>query len=119
MQNIKFGTGTFVLRDMDDHIICCSDTDECIATIEDYVDEECDVTIFRKEIQALMAGEATFEIKNMKIHRQLWYRLAHGIPWQWPVSNNWLKMHGYDMRRRRQIRKTFPWLLKILAKCHE
>ena len=45
--------------------------------------------------------EVTFRCNNATINRQLLWLIAYGSnPWMWPVSNNWLKLHGYYVRRR-------------------
>ena len=102
--NITYGPGAIFLYSNDDSEVVFNVNN---ATLE--FTEEPD-TIYREEIKALIANEATIEMNNVKVHRQLWYRLVYGSPWQWPVSNNWLRTHGYDMRRKRQIRKAFPWV---------
>lgn len=106
--NITYGPGVICFYSNDDNEVVFNCNNITLEFTEEY-----DEIPLREEIKTLMATEAAFECNNVKIHRQLWYRLAYGSPWQWPVSNNWLKMHGHDMRRHRQIRKTFLWLLKI------
>lgn len=43
---------------------------------------------------------ASFSLKNATINKKLLYRMVYFHHWDYPVSNNWLKVHGYNMRRR-------------------
>ena len=99
MQNITYGPGTLFLRTNNGEEVRF-DVNDAMFEYEESTDA-IDTTYFK----LLSGGEATLELNNVKIYRRLWWELTMGKPWQWPVSNNWLKAHGYDMRRCRIFRK--------------
>lgn len=109
MNNITYGQGAIFIHPNDDNEIIFN----CNEAILEFT--EIPDAINKEKIRSLMANEATFEIHDAKIDRQLWYRLAYGHPWQWPVSNNWLKSHGHGMRRYRQIRKAVSCPLQYVT----
>lgn len=90
MSGIIFGSGTFIrIGDPIPEL-----------TAEDIVcDDAADKAIKALGNMAKAAAEASFTISMSLGKRPLW-RLIYGRPQRWPVSNNWLKMHGYPMRRR-------------------
>jgi len=68
--------------------------------------------------------EATIEFNNVNLNRKFFWTLTYGRSWRWPVSNNWLKLNGYTLRRNKQIKKALPWFWKYLInvleeQCHE
>lgn len=85
MSGITFGSGTFIkIGDPIPELDVGGFTDEA--------DE--------KTIKAInKAADATITIE-MNLDKRVLWRLIYRRPQRWPVSNNWLKMHGYPMRRR-------------------
>lgn len=91
MKGITFGSGTFI-RIVDpipeltaEDIVCDDAADKAIKALANLGNA---------------AAEAALMMNMMFGNKRPWWRLIYGRPQRWPVSNNWLKMHGYSMRRR-------------------
>lgn len=100
MSGITFGSGTFIR------------IGEPIPelTAEDIVcDNEIDKVTQAFRNLGKAAAEATITI-TMNLDKRKLLRMFHGGPHCWPVSNNWLKMHGYPMHRDVQLRRAFRLL---------
>lgn len=109
MQNITYGPGVLFLRTNDGKDVSVN-VNDTVVEYEDVYDATCALGF-----KLPNSGEATLELNNVKIDRRLWWKLTLGKPWQWPVSNNWLKIHGHDMRRQKQLKKINIWLLNRLV----
>ena len=90
MSGITFGSGTF--KKLAEPVPGFE-----IGTFEEEVDGAAVKALCNL---AKAAAEATITINMLLRNNRLWWRMAYGRPQRWPVSNNWLKMHGYPMRRR-------------------
>jgi hypothetical protein len=91
MNEITFGSGTIYLSS--------NDNKETVFNVLEFTEEQDEVVNNYIITKPLIPSEASFECKA-KINRKLLYMFAYGSnPWYWPVSNNWLKMHEYHMRR--------------------
>jgi len=91
MNNIKFGAGTFIGVIGGDTTINLGSgipADDCIP--------ENDTAI--KALRNI--GEEATLSARVRINKLLWYKILYRKSWHWPVSNNWLRMHGYAMRHR-------------------
>lgn len=42
----------------------------------------------------------SFTLVNAAIKKRLIYEMVYFHYWDYPVFNNWLKVHGYNMRRK-------------------
>lgn len=105
MSGITFGSGTFI-RALDDGTEYKLSDRIPEITAEDI---DCDGAV-DKAAKALVnlgkaAAEATLTINVLVGDKHPWWRMIYGRPQRWPVSNNWLKMHGYPMRRNVQLRR--------------
>lgn len=70
--------------------------------VDDLIPEEGAELPFVKPDEALMGGTLTLSCTfNMRSNPSLFMFLWTG---KWP-SNNWLKMHGYPMRRKRNVQR--------------
>ena len=97
--SITLGPGTvFITTENGEHITMGE-----VAKME-FTTDTCDYVDDLARPIVVKAPEATFTAEITNINRVQLYKLLHRHPWLWPVSNNWLKLHGYNMRRARGLR---------------
>ena len=103
MSEIKFCPGKIYLHDLENDVIYENAGE--ITDLTEYVEEA------PKTVKLACAEEVTLKVELRYSRIGMLCELVFGKnPYYWPVSQNWLHLHGYPCRRRKARRKMYSYV---------